>query len=332
MIKNLEVLDKGKTVRTEKVSVDDIGILSNIPELKVGDILGSYCSLIKNIPKTNPILTSSVIPCINEKRREMITSLYELMEEDPNLECEIQPDTNEVTVKIFGDIQKEFLKEQLKSRYDIDADFNNASTIYKETPKNQSKITINMGEEKNPYNASIQFQIEPLDEGKGIIYKSLVSYGYLNKSFQNAVHEGVETGLKEGLMGWNVTDIKVIFVKAYYDSVTSTPADFRKLSPLVINQALNSVGTDLLEPILEFEIIIPEENCGKVLYDIGCMKGNISRIVNVGSTIKLYGKVPLETSKNYQAELSSFTKGKGTFTVTNVTYTKCSNRRVVKNE
>jgi ribosomal protection tetracycline resistance protein len=327
IIKNLEMISNGKMEKTNKISAGDIGILSNVSDIKVGDILGSRCQWIKKIPKFSPILTCSVTPLIPEKRHELITALLELMEEDPNLECEIVPDTNEITVKIFGDIQKEFLKEQLLSRYGICAQFNSMSTIYKETPRNKSEYIINMGEDRNPFNASIYLKVIPTEEGSGFEYESQVSYGYLNKSFQNAVREGVVNGLKNGLKGWNVTDMKVIFYRAYYDSVTSTPADFRKLAPIVLKHALKEVGTFLLEPILEYEIVVPEENCGRVICDIETMGGAVSDIITSSTTIKLYGKVPLETSKDFKKILASYTKGKGTFTVNNVSYKKCEHVR-----
>ena len=83
--------------------------------------------------------------------------------------------------------------------------------------------------------------------GSGVQYESRVSLGYLNQSFQNAVMDGIRYGLEQGLCGWNVTDCKICFEYGLYYSPVSTPADFRSLAPIVLEQALKESGTQLLE-------------------------------------------------------------------------------------
>ena len=86
-----------------------------------------------------------------------------------------------------------------------------------------------------------------LPVGSGTQYKSEVSLGYLNQSFQNAVMEVVRYGMEQGLYGWGVTDCQICFYYGVYYSPVSTPADFRFLAPVVLEQALKKAGTQLLE-------------------------------------------------------------------------------------
>lgn len=327
----LEKLSNTKIVKTDVVEEGDIGILTNIPDVKVGDIIGESCQNIKMIPEIRPIITSTIAPIDVDKRYALIDALFEMTEEDPSLACEIDKKTSEIKVDLFGEIQKEFIKFQLKDRYGIDAEFLNTITIFKEMPLTYSEFAINMGQDGNIYNASIKLVIEPLPVGSGIEYESCISYGYLNKSFQNAVYDGVRKGLEHGIYGWEVTDIKVTLSSAYYDSVSSTPADFRNLAPIVLHKALLSAGTILLEPILHFEILISNELCGKVISDIESMRGNIYKIEKIGGNLKLFGKVPLETSKTYSIKLASYTKGRGIFSVDKVTYDKYEGSMVNEN-
>ena len=96
--------------------------------------------------------------------------------------------------------------------------------------------------------------VTPLPLGSGVQYESRVSLGYLNQSFQNAVRDGIRYGLEQGLFGWNVTDCKICFEYGLYYSPVSTPADFRSLAPIVLEQALKESGTQLLEPYLSFTL------------------------------------------------------------------------------
>lgn len=97
------------------------------------------------------------------------------------------------------------------------------------------------GRKRNLHRAGIGIRMEPLEAGEGNRYETQVSFGFIEKSFQNAVREGVWKALEEGLE-YAVADTRIVFVDADYDSVTSTPADYRRLAPLVVRKALQQAG------------------------------------------------------------------------------------------
>ena len=155
------------------------------------------------------------------------------------------------------------------------------------------------------------------------MYTSGVSLGDLMKPFQNAVKEGIETGLRQGLKGWAVTDIHVKFVISEYNSVESTPADYRKLAPEVLKQALRLSDTECLEPIMSFELEVPQYAIGRALSDVMRMRGHFDEPTLEGDVMRLSGYLPLETSKEYITELSDYTEGKGMIRTTFYRYEKC---------
>lgn len=106
----------------------------------------------------------------------------------------------------------------------------------------KASCTIHIEVPPNPFWASIGLTVTPLPVGSGTQYKSEVSLGYLNQSFQNAVMEGVRYGMEQGLYGWGVTDCQICFDYGVYYSPVSTPADFRFLAPVVLEQALKKQG------------------------------------------------------------------------------------------
>ncbi len=117
--------------------------------------------------------------------------------------------------------------------------YERASVIYLERPQKKASFTIHIEVPPNPFWASIGLTVTPLPVGSGTQYKSEVSLGYLNQSFQNAVMEGVCYGMEQGLYGWGgVTDCQICFDYGVYYSPVSTPADFRFLAPVVLEQAL----------------------------------------------------------------------------------------------
>ncbi|MDQ7093609.1 tetracycline resistance ribosomal protection protein [Desulfosporosinus sp. PR] len=312
-IKSLETIRKGKIMPAEYVLNGDIAVLSNVQNLQIGDVIGVRSRNLPQVSLVRPSLQASVQPLNPGDRSQLIQALWELTEEDPLLHCEIDKYTEEIKVRLFGEIQREVIKDLLLERYRLNVQFSELITIYKERPKQAAEATIHAQDSSNPYCASVGLAIEPLPLGSGLVFESKVSYGYLNKSFQGAVSDSVQKACEEGLLGWEVTDLKVCFTYGFYFSPVSTPADFRHLTPLVVEKALRKAETELLEPFMEFELCVPKEYSSKAMYDLQQMRASVERIETKNSETILQGKIPGETSKSYQIQLISYTNGKGIF-------------------
>ena len=314
-IKKLEYIRNGKIVSAERVLCGDIAVISNVQNIRIGDVIGSRNRHLPQISMAQPSLQTSVIPLNHEHRSRLIQALFELTEEDPLLRCEVDKYTEEITMQLFGEVQMEVIQALLEERYHLNIQFGELMTIYKERPKRAADTVIHIEVPPNPYWASVGLSIEPLPLGSGLVFESKVSYGYLNKSFQSAVSDSVKSACEQGLFGWAVTDLKVCFTYALYYSPVSTPSDFRHLTPLVFEQALIKAETELLEPFMDFELHIPKEYSSKVMYDLQQMRARIERIDAEKDETMMYGRIPTETSKSYQVQLTSYTNGKGVFLI-----------------
>ena len=312
-IRSLESIMNGEIVKVDKVNGGDIAIISHANSLKIGDYIGQKHDEVLDIEMAQPLLRASIKPCDLGKRNKLIEALFELTEEDPFLDCEIKGDTEEIILRLFGKIQMEIVESLLKDRYKIDTQFGELKTIYRERAKRNSRAVIHIEVPPNPYWASIGLSIEPLPIGSGLLYETKVSYGYLNNSFQNAVKDGVKKACKEGLYGWEITDLKVTFVYGLYYSPVSTPSDFRNLAPYVFWEALRKAGAEILEPYLKYTIQVPNDFSGRVISDLGKMRASIIEIMSKDEETTLCGIIPVDTSKFYQAELLSYSNGKGIF-------------------
>jgi ribosomal protection tetracycline resistance protein len=236
-----------------------------------------------------------------------------LFSEDPSLSFAINPYSNELEISLYGLTQKEVILALLEERFSLKACFDEVKTVYKERPKKKIEKIIHIEVPPNPYWASIGLIIEPLPIGTGLQIESNISLGYLNHSFQNAVFDSIKTACQSGLYGWEVTDLKVTFSYALYYSPVSTPADFRQLTPYVFRLALQQCEVDILEPILQFELQIPQSASSKAITDMQKMMANIENINSNRNWVTIEGKIPLDTSKEYASEISSYTQGLGAF-------------------
>ena len=312
-LKKLGKLQNGKIVPAEYVLSGDIAVLSNMQNIRIGDVIGGRSRHLPQISMAQPSLQASVMPLNQEHRSRLIQALFELTEEDPLLHCEVDKYTGEITIRLFGKVQMEVIEALLEERYHLNIQFGELMTIYKERPKRAADAIIHIEVPPNPYWASVGLSIEPLPLGSGLVFESKVSYGYLNKSFQCAVSDSVKSACEQGMFGWEVTDLKVCFTYGLYYSPVSTPSDFRHLTPLVFEKALREAETELLEPFMDFELHTPKEYSSRAMYDLQQMRAHIEQIDAENDETILRGRIPVETAKSYQVQLISYTNGKGMF-------------------
>ncbi len=140
-------------------------------------------------------------------------------------------------------------------------------------------------------------------------YESSVSLGYLNQSFQNAVMEGIRYGCEQGLYGWNVTDCKICFKYGLYYSPVSTPADFRMLTPIVLEQAFRKAGTELLEPYLSFKVYAPQEYLSRAYNDAPKYCANIVNTQLKNNEVIIIGEIPARCIQDYRNDLTFLQMG-----------------------
>src|SRR5699024_9598922 len=179
-----------------------------------------------------------------------------------------------------------------------------------ERPLKKAEYTINIEVPPNPFWASIGLSVTPLPLGSGVQYESLVSLGYLNQSFQNAVMEGIRYGCEQGLYGWNVTDCKICFKYGLYYSPVSTPADFRMLAPLVLEQVLKKAGTELLEPYPRFQIYATHAHILRAYNDASHYCANIERTQVKHNDVTLSAGCPSRCMQESRSDLPCLTTGR----------------------
>ena len=321
----------GKLQPVNYLEAGDIGCICGIKDAKIGDSIGGKMRDIPNISLNTPLLTVQVIPAEEKNYAALAYALLELNREDPYLDFQWVKDERELHIKIMGWIQIEVLEKILLNRFEIAARFENPSVIYKETPSDFGEGFVNYTMPK-PCWAVLKFFIEPGKIGSGIKYKSEVSVNKIHRKYQNEVERTIPQALKQGIKGWEVTDIKITLIGGEDHEIHSRPGDFIVATPIGIMEGLKSIGTSLLEPILSFKIKAGEDLLGKVVGDITMMRGTFeSPLIEDGKFI-LKGTLPVATSIDYPIKLSSRSGGKAKISTHFAGYRKCSDEEGVIRE
>ena len=300
----------------------DIGFLCGLPDAQIGDILGDPEPVPGGYALNEPLLSVQVEPRAEADRSRLAEALQQLSSEDPHLNFRWIPEERELHVKIMGAIQTEIVTEILESRFGLDAVFNEPTVIYKETPARSAHGAESYTMPK-PCWAIVEYLLEPGERGSGVSYRSTVSVDAIKLKYQNEIAASIGDALKQGIKGWEVTDLEITLTDGSDHVLHSRPGNFKLATNIALMKGLTAADTILLEPINVFRITAPAEFVGKVTADVTLMRGRFEPPVTTGGSFVLSGRFPLATSMDYAIRLGALTGGRATLSVRFDRYEEC---------
>lgn len=311
-VTNIFKWNHGRVERTNILYAGDIGIVSGLYHLNVGDTFGQG-TRHKRFSLGKPNLKVKVKIERPTMRQKLLEALLIMTDNDPYLSYELNEFNDDIYINLFGYVQMEIVQEMIRRDFGINIQFMDPMTIYMETPMKITEATVNMYQDALPFHAGIGLRVEPLPRGSGIQYFSEISTGDLKQPFQNGIEDGVLAYIDQGLHGWELTDLKIVLISFQFNSVDSTPKDYRDLSPLVLFEALKKVGTKLLWPISEYQLSVPTKLMGTAISDLRRMKATIEEPVIEDGMCLIKGNIPVELSNKYSLTVQEYTSGMGYF-------------------
>lgn len=283
------VLQDNQFVEANSIQTGDIFMFPKCKELKIQDFLGEPLTNELSLPSPSLKITFQVG---EEERMTLLDLLTELSEEDPLLDFSIDKETSEISMKIFGRVQREYLEETIRRRYSFKTlKLSLPTIVYKEIIEEIGIGTIDVDESLNPYWATMTLKVEPSNLS-GIQFDSLVTTGYLKQSFQNAIKDSVFSSTKTGLYDFELTNVKVTLTDAEFFSPVSTPSEFRKLTPYALYKALLNSKTVIVEPVVEIDVSANKDYLGKAISELGKLEGNVLNVSEVEDEFNLIAKLP----------------------------------------
>ncbi|MDP9364690.1 MAG: TetM/TetW/TetO/TetS family tetracycline resistance ribosomal protection protein [Chloroflexota bacterium] len=256
-----------------------------------------------------PVLESVVRPVQPDRALPLRAALEQLAEQDPLISLRQRNDEGEISVRLYGEVQKEVIAETLAREYSIGVSFGPSRTVCIERPVGAGEQLEVMFEDGNPFAATIGFRIEPAELGSGVRYER--ELGSLPLAFYRAIEETLHETLGQGLRGWAVTDCVVTLTEAGFSAPVSVAADFRKLTPLVLMEALSLAGTEVCEPVDAVDLEVPEDTFGPVCGALTSARGTIRDVVPDETTCRILCELPTAELRGVEHLLPSLTRGEG---------------------
>jgi ribosomal protection tetracycline resistance protein len=282
----LSVFATGDAVQRDEVRAGEIAKLWGLTEVQIGDWLGEPHGGVEH-HFAPPTLESVVAPVDPGDGQPLRVALGQLAEQDPLIDVRQDDTRGEISVSLYGEVQREVIEATLADEYGLAAEFHETTTICIERPSGTGEAVELLNTPTNPFHADLGLRVEPAAPGSGVELR--VDDGvdprdaplYVFKTFDAFVErmgEYVRLALAEGLFGWQVTDCVVSVTKIAYSLADGPPSrrgpmptanDLKKLTPVVLMQALGKGGSTVCEPVFRISAEVPTEAIGRVLAALG---------------------------------------------------------------
>jgi ribosomal protection tetracycline resistance protein len=319
----VSVFDRGGAVRRASVAAGQIGRLWGLADVQIGDAVGGSGTTSEHRYFAPPTLETVVVPCRPADKGALHLALAQLAEQDPLIDLRQDDLRQEISVSLYGEVQKEVIQATLANDFGLDVSFRETTTICIERPAGTGAAAELIGKEPNPFLATVGLRVEPAAAGAGVEFRLEVELGSMPFAFFRAVEETVADTLQQGIYGWQVTDCTVTMTHSGYwprqshahqsfdKSMSSTAGDFRSLTPLVLMSALRQAGTRVYEPMHRFRLEIPADTFGAVLPALGRLRAVPRAPALRGPSYLLEGEVPAARVHELQQQVPALTRGEG---------------------
>lgn len=313
----------------ETVSVAEAGCICAVTGLSdtfPGQGLGEETK--NNVAVLEPVLTCRILLPEGQDAVQLLPKLRQIEEEEPVLRIEWDEQTREIRARMMGDIQLEILKVVICERFGVEVSFGPAGIVYKETIRNRVEGVGHF--EPLRHYAEVHLLLEPGEPGSGMQYTAECSEDSLDRNWQRLIlthlaereHRGVLTGSL-------VTDMKITLVSGRAHQKHTEGGDFRQAAYRAVRQGLKQAQSILLEPYYDFRLEIPQGQIGRAMADLEQMKGTFELPQINGEQAVITGSVPVVTARNYQQQITTYSKGRGRWTASLKGYLPCHNAETV---
>ena len=305
----------GDLVQVSELFPGEIGAITTSEIILSGDVLGTE-KLTDPYAKMGKAVLGVQVKAKEDKDYQKLGEALEILYmEDPMLDFKWFKEEKEFQLKILGTIQTEVLKENLIQRWGIEAEFLSPKVIYKETPSKSAQGYVRYWMPK-PCWAIMTFLIEPAPLGSGVTFTSNVRTSDISNKYINEVKRAIPWSLKQGIHGYEVTDLSITLIEGSEHNVHSNPGDFLLATPMGVLRGLENAGTDLLEPMYAFKIKANQELLGAISSDLNQMNAEIDSPNFDGEHFSISGRVSVAMAMNYAIKFNATTSGKGRLKLT----------------
>jgi len=315
----LEMHANDRTERKEVYAGDIIAIVG-LKGTTTGDTLCDARApvVLEKIEFAEPVVHVAIEPKTRTDQEQLYGALGKLSEEDPTFKVRIDEETGQTIMSGMGELHLEILIDRLFREFKVEANIGRPQVAYKEGLRKAVHATgrfVRQTGGRGQY-GHVEIEMEPGEPGSGLIFESRIAGGAVPKEYINPVRSGIEEAMNTGpVAGYPVEDVKVTLVDGSYHEVDSSEMAFKVAGSIAFRNGAQKASPYLMEPIMELEVVVPEQYLGDVVGDLNSHRADIQGITARSEAQVVSALIPLSETFGYATRLRSLTQGRAVFTL-----------------
>ena len=304
----------------KEVSAGDIAAAVGLKSTLTGDTLCDEKKpvILEAMEFPEPVISVAIEPKTKADQEKLGQSLGKLTQEDPSFRVTTNEETGQTIISGMGELHLEIIVDRLLREFKVGANVGKPQVAYRETIKTSSKAEgkfVRQSGGRGQY-GHVYIELEPREPGKGYEFVSKVVGGSVPREYFNAVDKGIKEAMDGGILaGYPVVDVRAILYDGSYHEVDSSEMAFKIAGSMGFKEAARKGKPVILEPIMNVEVVTPEEYMGDVIGDLNSRRGKIQQMEKRGKAQVIKAQVPLSEMFGYATDLRSKTQGRATYTM-----------------
>ena len=304
----------------KEVRAGDIAAAVGMKDVTTGDTLSDLKDIItlERMEFPEPVIAVAVEPRTKIDQEKMGIALQKLAKEDPSFRVAGDEESGQTIISGMGELHLEVIVDRMKREFKVDANVGRPQVAYRETIRKaveQEGKFVRQSGGRGQY-GHVYLKIEPQDAGSGYEFVNKIVGGVVPKEYIGAVDKGVKAQMENGVVaGYPVVDVKVTLYDGSYHDVDSSEIAFKIAGSMAFKDGALAAHPVLLEPIMNVEVVTPEDYMGDVMGDLNRRRGLPQGMEDSPSGKVIRAEVPLAEMFGYATDLRSMSQGRATYSM-----------------
>jgi elongation factor G len=309
-----------KREEIKEIQAGNIAAAVGLKTAMTGDTLCSpdHPVLLERMEFPDPVISVAVEPKTKVDQTKLGEALQKLAAEDPSFRTNTDQETGQTIISGMGELHLEIIVDRLKREFNVEANVGKPEVAYRESINKSARVEGKYIKQSGGHGmyGHVWLEIEPAEKGAGFVFENKIVGGVVPKEFIPSVEKGIKGAMERGVLaGYPVIDVYAAIVDGSYHEVDSSGPAFEVAASLAFQDGVKKAGLHLLEPVMDVEVVVPEDFMGEVIGDLNSRRGAVSGMEMRGVMQVIRAVVPLATMFGYATDLRSKTQGRATYTM-----------------
>jgi elongation factor G len=310
-----------KREEIEEIRAGDIAALIGLKDTRTGDTLCDENKpiILEAMKFPAPVIDVAIEPKTKADQDKLAIALQKLAEEDPTFRVHTDAETAQTIISGMGELHLEIIVDRMQREFKVDANVGRPQVAYRETvrkrvEKVEGKFVRQSGG-KGQY-GHVVINLEPAGAGQGFVFEDKIVGGVVPREYIGPVEQGIKEAMENGVLaGYPMVDVKVELVFGSYHEVDSSEMAFKIAGSMAFKEAAKRAAPVILEPMMNVEVVCPDQYMGDILGDLSSRRGKIGGMTQRGEAQVIAASVPLAEMFGYSTKLRSQSQGRAVYSM-----------------